>query len=218
MVVTIRRTLCLAGLLLPLAACSVIGPQTPDDDQLKRMRAEDIAARTQESIGCVSRDRVCAQLVQLRGQACTRRADDMLGTTPAERTDMRRCSLADARRLPGLLPTDAPASEQEAAVSTVFDAWRGALDANDPAASPAGLMSAENQLKAMPGGSPYAATLGAASLTHAAIGDPAASDPCRLLSEALAALPASPPATLAPRVALERATATEAKSKKDCQP
>ena len=201
--------------LLPLATC--IGPQQPDLDQLARMRTESTAERARESIGCMSRDRVCAQLVQLRGEACAQRANDMLGTTPAERLQMRSCALGDARRLPRLLPADAPGSEQEAAASTVFDAWRGALDANDPAADPPSLNAAVNELRATPGGGPYAATLEAADLIHAASGGVPADKACGLLAQAIAMFPSSPPTMLAARVDRERATAIVARSKTGCQ-
>jgi antitoxin (DNA-binding transcriptional repressor) of toxin-antitoxin stability system len=210
----ILRALRLVALLPPLAACP--GPEQPDLDQLARMRTESTAARAGESIGCTSRDRVCAQLVQLRGEACAARANDMLGMSAAERAKMRSCALGDARRLPGLLPADAQAAEQEAAASTIFDAWRGALDVDDPAADPASLNAAVDDLRAIPGGATYAATLNAAGLIHAAVHGASADGACGMLAQALAMLPASPPSALASRVTRERATATVARSKMGC--
>lgn len=208
------RALRLVALLLPVAAC--LGPQKPDLDQLARMRTESTATRAEESIGCVSRDRVCAQLVQLRGEACAARANDMLGTSATERVQMRNCALGDARRLPGLLPADATTAEQQAAASTIFDAWRGALDADDPAADPASLATAVNELHAIPGGNPYADTLEAASLIHAAVRGAPTSGACAMLAQALGMLPANPPTALAPRLARERDTAIAAQTKVRC--
>lgn len=209
------RVLCLVALLLPLAAC--VTPQQPDLKQLTRMRIESNAARAGESIGCIARDRVCAQLIQLRGEACAERANDMLGSTAEERVRMRSCALRDARQLPGLLPANAPASEQDAVASTILEAWRGALDADDPAADTSSLNAAANGLRAIPAGSPYAATLDAAALIHAAVRRAPADEACSSLAQAIVDLPSSPPRMLAPRVARERATATGALIKMGCQ-
>jgi hypothetical protein len=201
-----------AALSLPLAAC--LGPQQPDLAQLERMRTEDTTARANESIGCLSRDRVCAQLMQLHGEAC---AMETFEGPPADRPRMRACALAAARRLPGLLPADAPADEQQAVALAILDGWRGALAAGDPAADPASLDAAEAQLRAIPGGGAYADTLAAARPLHAAIAgtlEPAVA--CPQLQQALATLPASPPPMLAPRVADARSTAAAVRSKLGC--
>ena len=188
------RTLSLVCLLLTaLVACSVVGPQQPDLDQLARLRTADTATQANASIGCTARDRVCAQLMQLHGEACAQRAGNVLGITADERARMLRCAVDAARRLPGLLPADAPPAEQEAAASAIFDGWRAAIDADDPAADPASLAMAASNLHAIPGGAPYADTLDAARLIHSAVRGAPADQACGQLARALATLPSSPP-------------------------
>jgi hypothetical protein len=216
----LSAVLVLMVLLTPIVASC--GPQQPDLAQLTRMRTETADARAQESVGCISRDWVCAEIVALRGETCAELANETNRFTPQRQAELRSCALKDARRLPGQLPSadsaalpnDAPTIRQEAALA-IFDGWRGALGANDPGVDPAGLDGAANDLRAIPGGEPYAATLQAARLikqARAAQGDGA----CDILAQELAVLPSAPPPMLQPRVAIERDTAIELLKKRGC--
>jgi hypothetical protein len=187
------------------------------------MRAENADARAQESVGCTSRDWVCAEIVALRGEACAELANQTNRFPPQRQAELRACALKDARRLPGLLPSgdavpppnDASTIRQEAALA-IFDGWRGALGANDPAVDSPGLDGAANDLRAIPGGEPYAATLQAARLIKEARAAPGAGA-CNILARELATLPSPPPPLLQPRVAVERDTAVELSRKRGCR-
>lgn len=200
----------LSGVLMPIVASC--GPQQPDLAQLTRMRTETADARVLERAGFTSRDRVRAEIVAPRGEACAELANQTNRFPPQRQAELRTCTLKDARRLPGRLPSGNPASSslsndaparilQEAALS-IFDGWRGALGANDPAVDPTRLDGAANDLRAIPGGEPYAVTLQAARLikeARAAQGGGA----CDILALEPAALPSVPPTMQQPRVAVE---------------
>lgn len=219
-----QRFLAVMLMLMPIVASC--GPQQPDVAQLTRMRTETADARVLESVGCTLRDWVCAEIVALRGEACAELANQTNRFPPQRQAELRACALKDARRLPGLLPSgnsassslsnDAPARIRQEAALAIFDGWRGALGANDPAVDPAGLEGAANDLRAIPGGEPYAATLQAARLikeARAAQGGGA----CDILARELATLPSAPPPMLQPRVAIERDTAVDLSRKRGCR-
>ena len=157
-----QRFLAVMLMLMPIVASC--GPQQPDLAQLTRMRTETADARVLESVGCTLRDWVCAEIVALRGEACAELANQTNRFPPQRQAELRACALKDARRLPGLLPSgdsassslsnDAPARIRQEAALAIFDGWRGALGANDPAVDPAGLEGAANDLRAIPGGEP----------------------------------------------------------------
>lgn len=196
-----------------LVGCTVT---TADTGQYKRMLAEGSDARAQESISCNARDLLCARLVTMQGEACAQTANDSR-LPAAERQKRHDCAIADARSLPGLMPDDALPADRDRAALLVFDTWRAARDGGDPAATPAAMQGAIAGLAAMPGGQPYAATLGAENAVFAVLtGSGGKASDCAALATAGSQLPSAAPGELAERVGMLRTNIKSAKAVRGC--
>jgi hypothetical protein len=205
--------LALTVLLGTLAACHV----APSDlDQYTRMQGEPAAVRARENVHCSARDLTCARLVQMRGESCAQVSNDM-GQTAARRAETRQCALTSARSLPGLLPPGAPDADRDRAAFLIFDAWRVALDGDDPAADPASVRAAADGLAAMPDGEPYGATLRAYASVFAMLKRSVPENSaCSTLAAAEQMLPSAPPRLLQSQVSSLRASITATRSSKSC--
>lgn len=179
---------------LLVAACLTGCTESQADlDQYPRMLNETADARAQESIACNARGLLCARLVAMRGEACAQTAND--NRLPAAQRQQRRdCAMADARRMPGLMPDDAPAADQDRAALLVFDAWRAARDGGAPAATSTAMKAAADSLAGMPGGKPYAETLEAENAVFGVLTGHGSKDAdCATLGAARRQLPAAAP-------------------------